>query len=200
MSRCHVYFIQEGFNGPIKIGYAHTDVASRMKSMQTANSNELRLLGTVPAKVYDERFWHARFQADRVRGEWFAPSNLLVEAIKSAVSGAPPQVQLPAALGDPFANVHEWMGKRALDYVALASMIGYSVGTVRTSLRSKQGFGIGFAQAIENVTDGRVRADALLEEQEKIRRANRNRMIRAHKAVPADSWRKPAPQAMRGVS
>lgn len=185
---CHVYFIQEGESGPIKIGYAHTDVKSRMKSMQTSNSSELHLLATIPAKIYDERAWHHRFRNDRLRGEWFTPSRDLLVAIKEAVAKKVIASQLAAYSGDPFIGVHKWMDSRSLSYELLAEMIGYSLGMVRASLRSKQGFGLGFAQAIESVTDGYIRAADMMRTQADLRQVNRNR-ARARKAVPADSWK-----------
>lgn len=68
-----VYFVQVGARGPIKIGSAR-NVYYRFKDLQTANHQELRLLGAVVDwGVEEERALHARFAKHRVRGEWFRP-------------------------------------------------------------------------------------------------------------------------------
>lgn len=77
----HVYFVQVGRDGPIKIGRA-IDVEGRVKALQTASAWPLRLLAVV---VYAgpalEARLHRLFANDRLTGEWFRPSQLLREVI-----------------------------------------------------------------------------------------------------------------------
>ena len=73
---CHVYFIQAGEGGPIKIGVAK-DVEKRLKGLQTASPKTLVLLASIPVrgsiKAYAmERDFHFRLSGYRIRGEWFS--------------------------------------------------------------------------------------------------------------------------------
>lgn len=79
-SQGHVYFIQAGDRGPIKIGWSG-DVGRRLGELQTANAARLVLLGFVPGTLEDERLWHVRFAEERLEAEWFRPSQALLDAI-----------------------------------------------------------------------------------------------------------------------
>jgi len=60
------YFIQDGNDGPIKIGRAK-DPESRCRELQTASPRTLVLLGKM--KGNHEPILHERFASLRVRGE-----------------------------------------------------------------------------------------------------------------------------------
>lgn len=66
-----VYAVQEQETGRIKIGISK-DPERRVKDLQTANSQKLRLLAFVPAPhgYRDERIAHEK-AGNHVRGEWF---------------------------------------------------------------------------------------------------------------------------------
>lgn len=66
-----VYAIQESETGRIKIGISK-DPERRIKELQTANSQKLKLLHYVPApnRFHDERLAQAR-APNHVRGEWY---------------------------------------------------------------------------------------------------------------------------------
>lgn len=70
-----VYFFGERENScnPIKIGVAK-NIGVRKRNLQTGNPLELVLLGWIEADdtFQLERHLHKRFDAARVRGEWFA--------------------------------------------------------------------------------------------------------------------------------
>lgn len=70
----HVYAIQVGEDGPIKIGIA-TDPKERLKTLQTAHHRPLRLIGySVVRRSWAlewERKVHERIKAHRLQGEWF---------------------------------------------------------------------------------------------------------------------------------
>lgn len=72
----HVYFIQAGTDGPVKIGFTH-DIAKRIHQLSTGNAAELKLLWSLDcedvatAKNYEAGF-HKIFANLRQRGEWFA--------------------------------------------------------------------------------------------------------------------------------
>lgn len=76
----YVYFIQAQDSLAIKIGFA-VDVESRLKTLQTGNSERLEVVGTVPGCIADEKALHAKFSLDHKRGEWFYASNELVDYI-----------------------------------------------------------------------------------------------------------------------
>lgn len=89
-----IYFLQEGSAGPIKIGYAWR-VLDRLRSAQTGNPRELRLIGVIfvlelghisssllPTNARRvERELHLLFAPSRIRGEWFSPSEDLVRYV-----------------------------------------------------------------------------------------------------------------------
>lgn len=75
-----VYFIGEMPDGPIKIGIG-IDPEARLETLQTGNPRSLVLLGGMPGGINAERILHARFMAQRLRGEWFERSPLLDDLI-----------------------------------------------------------------------------------------------------------------------
>jgi len=78
-----IYFVQEGKEGPIKIGYTQNSehVEARIQTMQVGNTNPLRLLGILEGDTYKERWLHGIFANEWVSGEWFKPSDNLLAAI-----------------------------------------------------------------------------------------------------------------------
>jgi hypothetical protein len=80
----HIYFIQQGMVGPIKIGISNNP-CKRLANLQTANPHRLRLLFFYkihPARVYEvEERIHKCFQNDHIDGEWFSPSTNVVNSI-----------------------------------------------------------------------------------------------------------------------
>jgi hypothetical protein len=76
----HVYFIQAGIDGPIKVGMSR-DPARRLITLQGANPAELTLLAVVEGNRDDERAIHERFSDCRIRGEWFEPTPELLAFI-----------------------------------------------------------------------------------------------------------------------
>lgn len=77
-----IYFIRMGQDGPIKIGFSG-NVATRFAGLQIGCPHELSLLGRMPGGLDDERRLHARFDALRIRGEWFRPEPELLAFIAS---------------------------------------------------------------------------------------------------------------------
>jgi hypothetical protein len=74
-----IYFIQGAEDSPIKIGRAKHPI-DRLKSLQSANWDELRLLAAFEGHAKDEVALHKKFE--RARGEWFMPSEGLLELIE----------------------------------------------------------------------------------------------------------------------
>jgi hypothetical protein len=67
-----IYFIGQGTDGPIKIGYTRDlSIRKRLASLQTANPFELIVIGTRPGGPMDEDVLHTKLDRFRLRGEWF---------------------------------------------------------------------------------------------------------------------------------
>lgn len=77
-----VYFVQQGDDGPIKIGLA-IDVGKRLDHLMAANSAELIVKAIIPGSVELESELHLRFARHVIRGEWFRPAPEIVEYIAS---------------------------------------------------------------------------------------------------------------------
>jgi len=75
-----VYWIQEGTDGPIKIGRT-CNVRKRRKELQTGNARRLNVLATVPGDRHTERTLHLTFAHLRLDGEWFKPEPDLLQYI-----------------------------------------------------------------------------------------------------------------------
>lgn len=66
----HVYFVESGPGGPIKIGWSQ-DVPRRISELQVANAHKLNLLGVLPGTMKKEGELHALFAHIRMEAEWF---------------------------------------------------------------------------------------------------------------------------------
>lgn len=65
-----VYFIQDGDDGPVKIGKA-LNPASRLAELQCGNPRPLTLRAVVLAAIDTESSLHAMWRFACMRGEWF---------------------------------------------------------------------------------------------------------------------------------
>lgn len=65
-----VYFVQQGSDGPVKIGLG-ADPEARLIELQVGNPDPLYLRVTIPGDVALEGALHRRFGEWHVRGEWF---------------------------------------------------------------------------------------------------------------------------------
>jgi hypothetical protein len=76
-----VYYIRSGEDGPVKIGWTGGTVESRLRALQTGNSQQLRIVGLFPGHTQaEERQLHAQLSGFRLQGEWFEPQVLGVLA------------------------------------------------------------------------------------------------------------------------
>lgn len=80
--RSKVYFIREGGDGPVKIGVSSW-VEKRLRTLQTANSEELFLLGVIVGDEKVETEIHKRFEKYLKRGEWYYPDPKLLGEIRT---------------------------------------------------------------------------------------------------------------------
>lgn len=76
-----VYFIQQGKDGPIKIGFT-ANLEERQQALQIGNPEPLRLRLALPARPQDERRYRRDFDFAHLRGEWFTPCSDLLDFIR----------------------------------------------------------------------------------------------------------------------
>jgi T5orf172 domain len=66
-----IYFISTADKGSVKVGYTSKPVEERLRSLQTAHSRPLKLIGTIPGSLIEERSIHQELAAYHEQGEWF---------------------------------------------------------------------------------------------------------------------------------
>ena len=77
-----VYFIRNGARDRVKIGFSEGH-EGRFRALQSASSDVLTLLGTVPGTMKTERRIHRKFAEYRERGEWFRVEGELARFLKT---------------------------------------------------------------------------------------------------------------------
>lgn len=82
----HLYIIQAGKDGPIKIGITRNGVKNRIKSLQEGCPEKLRLLHVFKNGEFEEKKLHNLFKHLRIHGEWFKYAGELKEFIKDPMS------------------------------------------------------------------------------------------------------------------
>lgn len=78
-----VYFIQEGEDGPIKVGHTK-NIDSRFKTLQTAHHRPLRILLLLDGDSELEESLHQKFRHLHIHGEWYMPDVELLDFIREA--------------------------------------------------------------------------------------------------------------------
>jgi hypothetical protein len=96
----HVYFIEAGKGGPIKIGVA-ANVDVRLRELQVGNASQLRIIVAVPGSHQDENRLHRRFKAERTSGEWFKAKGLVRDFAASLVAMTPEERVAAVAIESP---------------------------------------------------------------------------------------------------
>ncbi len=81
-----IYFVQEGHDGPIKIGTTQ-HLKLRLSSLQTGSARRLKVLGTMRGGKSLEILLHKQFAEYQVNGEWFQPSQALLDFITKRFGG-----------------------------------------------------------------------------------------------------------------
>jgi hypothetical protein len=79
--RGFIYYIVCTETFRCKIGFTAGDVAKRLRALQTGSPTDLVILAVHPGTAEDERQLHEKFRACRRRGEWFEPSEALLEHV-----------------------------------------------------------------------------------------------------------------------
>jgi len=71
--KTYIYFIQNGLEGDIKIGFS-LNPNERIKSLQTGSPSTHRILLVKEGTQKDEEGLHKKFKKFRTKGEWFEPN------------------------------------------------------------------------------------------------------------------------------
>jgi hypothetical protein len=72
-----VYFVRNGANGPVKIGFTEGHPWKRMNELQPGNPVQLELIALAVGDRAQEHMLHLRFAVSRIRGEWFEAAPVL---------------------------------------------------------------------------------------------------------------------------
>jgi hypothetical protein len=73
----HIYFIQQGENGAIKIGYS-TDPEKRLRTLRTASPYPLQMRLVIEGGKKLEKELHDKFADCQLDGEWFEATDVLL--------------------------------------------------------------------------------------------------------------------------
>jgi hypothetical protein len=107
----HIYFIQEGTSGPIKIGFTAKNLQKRLSSVQISNPRQLVMIAAIPGCRKDECILHHKFAKAYIRGEWFKPVKSLMRYLATL-----PKLSLVCPGGVLLAaDHHSWRGINASD-------------------------------------------------------------------------------------
>lgn len=80
-----IYFAKAVTSGNIKIGFTRSP-AKRLSQLQANLDQDVEMLATMPGGFTLEASLHAKFIASRISGEWFKPTEDLVNYIKTAAT------------------------------------------------------------------------------------------------------------------
>jgi hypothetical protein len=92
-----IYFVEATGTGLVKIGWTAGNPRDRLRTLQTSNGCELKLLATRQGTVADEKQVQLDFRADRERAEWFRCSAHLQALLWNIGAGDPPNRTLSQA-------------------------------------------------------------------------------------------------------
>jgi hypothetical protein len=108
-----IYAVQCGASGPIKIGKAK-DPQGRLGELQVGNWEKLNLLAyqTCSEDNWLERQLHSKYAQYKVRGEWFMPSEQILQLVERIKAGKAEtditQAQAKAIVADYNAHMEKY--------------------------------------------------------------------------------------------
>lgn len=80
-----IYFIACQATNRVKIGFTKGDPDVRLRALQTGAPGQLVLMAVISGSMERERELHEQFADCRLHGEWFDPSDELIEFMMSIV-------------------------------------------------------------------------------------------------------------------
>lgn len=95
---CAVYLMQQGFNGPFKVGFGR-DPNQRAQNLQVGNPDSIRVahcewFASDADAELQEREIHDALSNWRVRGEWFSSEPTCVDALEAITPWAVGKVRM----------------------------------------------------------------------------------------------------------
>ena len=100
---------------PIKVGFS-TNPNNRMRHYD-CGPYPCEWLGVWPGTIDDEREFHAKFRGIRLTGEWFAPSEEFLNAVKSNIRKYEESLVSPALI-ERRRRLHDRAMQSLADHVA----------------------------------------------------------------------------------
>lgn len=85
-----IYFIQQGNDGPIKIGISW-EIKKRLRDISVSSPFNPMVLALIPGNREKEKQLHRKFKKEHLRGEWFKASDRLMEFIRTLPNNNIPQ-------------------------------------------------------------------------------------------------------------
>jgi hypothetical protein len=77
-----IYFIQQGKDGPVKIGISW-EIKKRLRDISVSSPFNPVVLALIPGNREKEKQLHRKFKKEHLRGEWFKASDRLMEFIRT---------------------------------------------------------------------------------------------------------------------
>lgn len=154
-----IYFIRAEAVGLVRIGYT-SGIKRRMECLKNASPIDLRLAALGPGGTFAEGYFHQKYRAARVRGQWFRWSDgMLIQAKRLSLKD------------EPLARTRSVCGLRPFHFRVFAEAICLS----RSEVADRIGLGETSVASDRNVSD-RV-AGLLFRLSEEIRRP-----------IPVEDW------------
>lgn len=124
-----IYFVQYDVGGPIKIGSA-VDVQKRLEQLQSGAAAPLFLLAAIPGGMTEEKALHRKLAKHRLRGEWFQPTDDVLDLVQEAAQISPSQFRSVAPKTDrrcpPDEACAHWTDSTIDVKTALSRMSGWT--------------------------------------------------------------------------
>lgn len=140
-----VYFIRAVPDGPIKIGWS-TKPTARLAMLQTLSPAPLELLHSMPGDCRLEDYFHRKFAAHRIHGEWFRGDQSLLEQIASGQEFAASEEyrqrfgREPSKPKGPPPTPRLWLHKNQTWYVCYGHRLKRRVSTGTADYNEAQDF------------------------------------------------------------
>lgn len=162
-----LYFLQEGKDGAIKIGWTESEDASkRLAQARLWNYRDVTLLATLTGYEDSEKLWHSRFAKYRLAREWFSPHPELLAAIEAA-KAEPVTFRVASSARCTTEDVRRWIADNGMTIKAFAQEMGYNPSTISGALSDGplSTLTLRMAGRIEAVTRGQITAVGLMKSQ-----------------------------------
>lgn len=118
-----VYFVQDGVSKKIKIGYS-SNFKRRYRDLCSSNANDLFVLGVIRGSEEKEREIHSQFSHHRSHGEWFHPTEQILQFIKEVKTEENKKDPLVSVATNPIDTKESVYGDISVS--AMAEQVGLS--------------------------------------------------------------------------